>query len=151
MELVAVTGNSGKTVFSFYLAQFLSRQNKRVFLISTDSGKPAFKMLFPDRKSDGKRSLGRLLSLAAISEAKIFDNAYTVNKNLMMLSYADGENPQTYPDIAEVNLKALMTELGTLADTVVVDTATMQNRIDKFVMTQNPKNVYIATDRKSVV
>ncbi len=38
-----------------------------------------------------------------------------------------------------------MTELGTLADTVVVDTATMQNRIDKFVMTQNPKNVYIAT------
>lgn len=145
MDLIAVTGNSGKTVFSFYLSQVLSKQGKRVFLISSDSGQPAYKMLFPDRKSDEKRSIGRLLSLAAISEAKIFDNAYPINKNLMMLSYADGEGPNTYPEIAEVSLQALLSKLASIADVVIVDTATAQNRIDRFVLSAGSKQIFLAT------
>jgi molybdopterin-guanine dinucleotide biosynthesis protein len=144
-QLIAVTGNSGKTVFSFYLAQILSKQRKRVILVSTDSRQPAFKMLFPDRKKEEGRSLGRLLSLATISEANIFNNTHTINKNLMMLSYADGETALTYPGIAEINLEALLKQLSVLADVVLVDTTTHQNRIDKYVLSQSPKQIRLAT------
>ena len=64
---------------------------------------------------------------------------------MMMLSYAEGETPKTYPEVAEVNLRSLLTELSTVADAVVVDTATHQNRIDRFVLAQSPKQVCIAT------
>lgn len=144
-QLIAVTGNSGKTVFSFYLAQILSKQGKRVFLVSSDCRQPAFKMLFPDRKDEGGRSLGRLLSLATISEANIFNNTHTINKNLMMLSYADGETALTYPGIAEINLEALFKQLSVLADVVLVDTTTHQNRTDKYVLSQGPTQISLAT------
>lgn len=144
-QLIAVTGNSGKTVFSYYLAKILSGQGRRVFLVSTDSGQPAYKMLFPGRKNDDQRSLGRLLSLASISEAQIFDNAFTVNKDLMMLSYADGENPLTYPEVAEVNLRELFTQLSAIADNVIVDTATYPDAIDRYVLAGNPRRICIAT------
>lgn len=144
-RLIAVTGNSGKTVFSYYLAQILSRQGKRVILISTDSRQPASKTLFPDRKNEDRRSLGRLLSLATISETKIFDNACTVNKNLMLLGYADGETSLTYPEVAEGSVYTLLTLLNTIADVIVVDTATHQNRIDRSVLAKIPTQISIAT------
>ncbi|WBY64710.1 AAA family ATPase [Thermocaproicibacter melissae] len=144
-QLIAVTGNSGKTVFSFYLAQILSKQGKRVFLVSTDSHQPAFKMLFPDRKDNDGRSLGRLLSLATIAEANIFNNAHTINKNLMLLSYADGETALTYPEIAKINLESLFQQLSIIADIILIDTSTHQNKIDKFALSKCSKQISIAT------
>lgn len=132
-KIIAVTGNSGKTVFSHYLAKELSRSHKTIFIASDDT-KPVCRCLYPPKSKMEPHSLGRLLSLPVIHEQDVFDCSSVVNKNLLMLGYEAGESSRSYPDIVEVNLQNLFRQLQNMAEFIVVDTATMWSEIDAFAL-----------------
>ncbi len=144
-KLIAVTGNSGKTVFSYYFAQVLAKQKKKVLIVSTDSLQPACKMLFPTRKLEPNRSLGNLLSLAAVTKADIFNNSNVIDDDLLLYSYAPGESHLTYPAITTTNLHNVFHKFYAIADYVVVDTSTARNVIDQYVLSKNPVQLCITT------
>ena len=144
-QLIAVTGNSGKTVFSYYFAQVLAKQKKKVLIVSTDSLQPACKMLFPTKKLESNDSLGNLLSLAAVTKADIFNNSNVIDDDLLLYSYAPGESYLTYPKITSTNLHNVFHKFYAIADYVVVDTSTAQNVIDQYVLSKNPVQLCITT------
>ena len=146
-NLIAVTGNggSGKTIFSFFLAKSITARGKNVILLSTDSLQPGCPLLFPSKKIDTHRSLGRLLSLAVITKGDVFDSAGYIDGDMMMFSYADGESHLNYPDISAINLQSLFHQLDNIADVVIVDTSTAHNAIDRYALEKNPSQIFLAT------
>lgn len=119
MKKIIVTGNLGKTTFSYYLAEHLSK-TKKVVLISTDENKAVYRCLFPKTKKSEK-SLARLLCDPVITDKDIFNNAHLINKRLLMISNADTKT--TYPEATVVNCGFLFTALNTLTDIVIVDSS----------------------------
>jgi hypothetical protein len=143
-KLIAITGNTGKSSFSFYLSATLSKKYK-VALVSTDGQLPAYPMLFPTMEQNPKKSLGRLLSLAAITEADILNHAVILADELVMLSYAQGESKTNYPEITEINLHNLFAQLDRLVDCVIVDTSTRGNLIDTFAITRAVEEICLSS------
>lgn len=148
--IVTVSGNSGKSVFSYYFVMALTKRKKKVALISTDGQKPMYRLLFPTKKSAAGHSLGRLLSLAALTEADIFDNAHIIADNVLMFSYAEGESCLTYPEITGINLRNFYEQLSKLVDYIVVDTSTARNDIDTFFMSQSTDLCITTADTKGL-
>lgn len=134
-KILAVTGNTGKTLFSFYLAQLLSA-TKRIALLCTDGFCPVYATLFPQAKKEPGhvKSLGKLLSLPVISHSDIFEHAYIAGDNLFIFSYDENETSYSYPEITDVNLQTLFGVLEHIADVIIVDTTTYYNSIDRFVL-----------------
>ena len=127
MKKIIVTGNSGKTLFSYFLAEHLSK-DKKVVLISTDEEKATFRCLFPTAKRS-KKSLARLLSDPVITDKDIYQNAHLINKRLMMIS--NGDYIENFPDITSINCAKLLMTLETIADIVIVDTS--KHIFDSFI------------------
>jgi len=143
-KLTAVTGNSGKTILSFYLSSTLSKKH-RTLLLSTDGRCPTGKALFPTHPTESTKSLGRLLSLPVITDADVFNHAVVLSDNLLMLSYADGESYLNYPDISEISLHNLFAQLDRLVDCVIVDTSTVHSAIDEFAIAKAAMQMCITT------
>lgn len=159
-KIITVTGNYGKSIFSYFLAQALSRQkiqrdeyhsdNLKVAILSTDDKQPMVDLMFPTAKTDKSKSLGRVLSMAALSVSDLFNNAYVINDNIMWLGYAPNETKKTYPDITEINLSNLHDLLNKIVDVIIVDTATERNVIDYYFLARS-RNICITTaDLKGV-
>lgn len=127
MRKIIVTGNSGKTLFSYFLAEQLSK-NKKVVLISTDENKAMHRSLFPTGKKS-KKSLARLLSDPVITDKDIYKNSHLLNKRLMLISNAD--NKENYPDVTTINCAKLLMALEHIADIVIVDTS--KHLFDSFI------------------
>lgn len=133
-KVITVLGNTGKTTLSYFLAEKLSANGKKVMVLSTDNTTPTLQLILPEDKK-GSRSLGRVLSLAVISPKDIFDNMITLkNSNLGFLSYATFESKNTYPEITVSNLEALFELLKNIVDYIIVDTQTAPNQIDSFAI-----------------
>ncbi len=144
-KLIAITGNAGKTTFSYLLAQKLCRNGSRVMLVSTDSYTPTVPYLMKLDKNQ-RKSLGRILSLAVIDEKSILANMVSFkNENIGLLSYALGESQHTYPAILDKNIEDLFENLKTLVDYIIVDTNTCQNAIDKYAISHCDSQICITT------
>ncbi len=127
MKKIIVTGNSGKTLFSYFLAEHLSK-DKKVVLISTDEQKATFRCLFPNAKKT-KKSLARLLSDPVITDKDIYQNASLINKRFLMIT--GGDYTENFPDITTFNCVKLLTALEGFADIVIVDSS--KHIFDNFI------------------
>ncbi len=119
MQKIIVTGNLGKTIFAYYLAEYLSK-SKKVILISTDENKAVHRCLFPLSKKS-KKSFSRLICDPVITDKDIFDNSHLINKRYLIISNADTKD--TYPEPTVPNCARLFTALEEIADVVVVDSS----------------------------
>lgn len=144
-KIIVVTGNTGKTVLSYYLAENLSRRYKTI-LISSDDTKPVYRCLFPSKKKEEPRSLGRLFSLPVVHDEDVFSCGTVVNKNLLMLSYDIGETRENYPMIFTINLKTVFPLLQEMAEFIVIDAAAELNAIDSFALKlENSREICITS------
>lgn len=140
MKNIIVTGNSGKTTFSYFLARKLSKNNK-VILISTDTEKGMIKCLFPDAQSTENRSLGNLLADPIIIEKDIYDNSYLVDDNFLFISYS--QDIELHPNITNINCSKLFSRASQMADYLIVDTS--NHVFDKFMLNAPNKTVISVT------
>lgn len=132
-KIITVTGNFGKTTFSYFLASLLSKASERIMLIDTNMIHPNMGYVLPIEKKSTK-SLGRLLSLAVIDPKSVFDNMQSLNnENIGIICYANGESRNNYPQIQQASIQALLDVLGGIADTIIVVGQTEENAIDLFV------------------
>lgn len=150
-KVITISGNSGKSVFAYYLSRSIAGRKKKIALIATDGQQPMYKLLFPTEKQEPGKSLGRLLSLAALTEADIFDNAHVIADNILMFSYAEGESCLSYPEITGINLHNFYEQLTRLVDCIVVDTSTAHNDIDRFFFSQSSDICLTTADTKGLV
>ena len=127
MQKIIVTGNSGKTILSYFLAEHLSK-DKKVILISTDENKATFRCLFPTSKKT-KKSLARLLSDPVITDKDIYRNSNLINKRFLMIASAD--NTESYPEVTTINCAKLLLALENIADILVVDSS--NHLFDRFI------------------
>lgn len=134
-HIIAVKGNYGKTVFSFFLAEKLSKTNK-VALISTDTQKSIYRCLFPQNKKNSA-SLGKLLADPVVTIQDINENSNIINENLIMLSYAKGESGNMFPEITNANCTKLFIALSNIVDIIIVDTSN-HHTFDNFILS-NPQ------------
>lgn len=146
-KLITITGNSGKTVFSFLLANELAQKGKKAIVISTDNQIPSFHYLMPIDKKIENKSLGKILALAVINTKSILDNMITFkrNENLGVLCYSVDESVNTYPQILESNIEALILQLKSLVDYIIVDTQTYRNIIDQYAVKNSDNHICITT------
>lgn len=119
MKKIIITGNIGKTVFAYFLAEYLSKE-KKVILISTDEDKAVYRCLFQSSKRSNK-SFSRLLCDPVIVDKDIFNNSHLLNKRFLMISNAD--TTVTYPEPTIHNCAKLMLALDNLTDIVIVDSS----------------------------
>lgn len=145
-KLILITGNKGKSIFSFYLANRLAVNNKKVIIVSSDYIKPTSYLFFPEKTDLDNKSIGKLLSLAVISKADIFNHC-TIDKNadIGYLNYAPNENDNSYPEITKSELSNLYTQLNSLTDYIIVDTNSSQNKIDSFFADKKDIELCITT------
>ena len=146
-KVYVVTGNQGKSVFSYYLASELARRKQKVALIQTDGCKPMFRLLFPTKQPVPGRSLGRLLSLAAVTKNNVLQNAQMAS-NILIFSYAEGESALSYPEITQTNLSNFYNALSLLVDVMVVDTAAPRNAIDAFFLDKGDEICVTSADAR---
>lgn len=140
--IVAVTGNLGKSTFSYFLGERLSKKNK-VTIISTDTDKSMYRCLFPKGKKNAK-SLGKLLADPVLTIKDISENANILNDNLLYISYAKGERKDFFPEITTVNCTRLYTILAEISDIIIVDTS--NHDFDKFILANpNTKIISVTT------
>ncbi|MFI3327072.1 MAG: hypothetical protein R3Y35_13015 [Clostridia bacterium] len=140
MKNIIVTGNSGKTTFSYFLAEKLSKTHK-VILISTDTEKGMIKCLFPDAQSTENRSLGNLLADPIIIEKDVYDNSYLVDDNFLFISYTG--DIELHPNITSINCSKLFSRVSQMADYLIVDTS--KHIFDKFMLSSPNKTVISVT------
>ncbi len=127
MKKIIVTGNSGKTIFSYFLAEHLSKE-KKVVLISTDEQKGTFRCLFPNGKKSQK-SLARLLSDPVITDKDVYENSSLINKRFLMI--AGGDYIENFPEITTFNCVKLIMALDRIADILIVDSS--NHVLDNFI------------------
>lgn len=148
-KIITVLGNSnsGKTVFSYYLANKLAANDKRVIIVSTNNINPDVSYLLPLEKDKTKlKSLGRVLSLAIIDKQSILDNMLTFkNQNIGLLCYAIQENKNNYPEIIYNNMCVCFELLQSLVDYIIVDTHLFKNDIDTYAFTNSDVKFCITT------
>ncbi|WMJ24317.1 hypothetical protein RBG61_06530 [Paludicola sp. MB14-C6] len=146
-QLITVTGNTGKTLFSFLLATKLANKDKRVIIISTDSNAPSFLYAMPVEKKAEAKSLGKVLSLPIISPHQILENmiSFSCSENIGCICYNVNESNNSYPDILESNLDTFFNHLNSLVDYIIVDTETRQNIIDQYCIHRCESEICIAS------
>lgn len=148
-KIITVLGNSnsGKTVFSYYLANKLAANDKRVIIVSTNNINPDVSYLLPIGKDKTNlKSLGRVLSLAIIDKQSILDNMLTFkNQNIGLLCYAMQENKNNYPEIIYNNMCVFFELLQSLVDYIIVDTHLFKNDIDTYAFTNSDVKFCITT------
>ncbi|MDF2567826.1 MAG: hypothetical protein K0R90_1282 [Oscillospiraceae bacterium] len=146
-KIIAVTGNSGKTVFSFFLAEALAQKDEKAILLSTDSIISSSNVLFPTIKTVQNKSVGKILSLPVIDRTDITENIFLTpnNKNLGLLSYAPNENINSFPLPTEQNISKLFHVMTELVDYIVVDTQSGFNDIDMYALSHADKEICITT------
>ena len=149
-NVITVTGNFGKTTFSYFLAMALQKRGQKVALVCTDGQKPMFRLLFPTKKPAPGHSLGRLLSLAVITKTELFGNAQVLDDWLMMFSYTDGDSILTYPEITGVNLHNFHERLSAQVDTILVDTSIARNEIDLYFLSHSTDICITTADARGV-
>lgn len=129
MKKIIVTGNSGKTVLSYFLAEKLSKKAK-VILISTDTSKGVYNCIFPKLKKN-KKSLGHLLADPVITIDDLYANSHLITDNFLMLSYGENEKLSDFPEVTSVNLTKLFVAINSLADVLIVDSS--NHAFDDFI------------------
>lgn len=149
-NVITVTGNAGKTTFSYYLARALQKRGQKVALVCSDGQKPMFRLMFPTKKPAPGHSLGRLLSLAVITKTELFDNAQVLDDWFMMFSYTDGDSVLSYPEITGVNLRNFHDRLSAQVDVILVDTSTTRNDIDRYFLSHSTDICITAADARGV-
>ena len=145
-KLITILGNTGKSTLAFFLGNSLIDNGKRVMIISTDNSIPTLQYMLPEDKKT-TRSLGRLLSLALISDKDILDNMQTIRgaDEVGYLSYASGENKNTYPEITQGNLGTFFELLRGLVDYIIIDTQTILNEIDRYALLISDINICVCS------
>lgn len=145
-KIITILGNSGKSTLSFFLGNKLIDEGNRVMIVSTDNSIPTLQYMLPEDKKT-TRSLGRLLSLALISNKDILDNMQTIrgNDELGYLSYSSGECKHTYPEITQGNLATFFELLRSLVDYIIIDTQTITNEIDRYALLISDINICVCT------
>lgn len=144
-NVITVRGNKGKSVFSFFLADYFSKHGKRTILISTDGKKPMYTLLFPTLKESDGHSLGKILSVPDATEINIFNNAHVISKEMLVLSYCSSDSDNSYPDISHTPLSNLYSALKNMCDLIVVDISSGDNTIDQYFLKHSKKDICITT------
>ena len=146
-KVITIIGNSnsGKTTMSYFLANKLAYDGKKVMLVVTNNQQPDFQYLLKDEKK-GTRSLGRVLSLALINQKDILDNMCSLdNKDIGLLCYALSETKNTYPKITQSNIATLFDVLKLTVDYIIVDTQSYRNSIDTYALSISDFKICLST------
>ena len=139
VKTIAVWGspNSGKTTTSIQLALALSAQtNRSVLVLFTDDTTPVLPVVFPSNTNASSTSFGKILSLAEPTGDDIlrFTCSDSSNKKCFFLGYGDCENIFTYATATEQKYRALLHQMETLFDFVIVDCTSVPNTLSKVAM-----------------
>lgn len=147
-KMIKVTGNQGKSIFSFYLAKELSSKSKVIVLSADESAAPCSALFFDN---ESKKSLGRLLAKPVITKQDIFSQMNFYSDDLGYLGYASGENIASYPKVLPENIKRLLDQLLELTDYCIIDGKHFGSKIETVAETYRPLSIFIASaDRKGV-
>ncbi len=135
-KTIVITGNSCKTVFSYYLANYLATDKKKVLMVSTDNNIPTCRLLMPTNKNTEDKSLGEILCNVVIDKTCIMDNTVisSANSNLGIISYTPFKMANNYQELTQSGIEDFFRVLYSLADYIVVDTQTTVNDIDKYAI-----------------
>lgn len=146
-KLITITGNSGKTVLSYYLGNALTAGGKRVFIISTDENCPTNSVLFPQTKEVAGKSVGEILLNVIINKTLVMENTLILNsnKNLGFLSYCPGKLAVHYPELIGSSVTQLFNTINLLADYIIVDTGSTVNEIDHYAIPNADLNLCITS------
>ncbi|MFI3205960.1 MAG: hypothetical protein R3Y33_01815 [Clostridia bacterium] len=143
MKKIIITGNSGKTIFSYFLAQKMSKTQK-VVLVSTDSEKSIFKCLFPlSTEKDNEKSLAKLLADPVVTKKDIYENSHIINDNLLLI--CNREIQENFPEPTQINCAKLFMGIDSIADTLIIDTS--DSLFDKYVMASQKKTIISVTTK----
>lgn len=149
-KIITITGNgcSGKTVFAHLLAKKLCGYGEKVVIVSTDDEAPSAQISFAElNKEANKKSLGMLLSSAIIDARNVMSHIqFGKQANLGLLAYALGETADTYPEITGQDMTTLFNVLSEIGiNTVIVDTKTGRNPIDRYALSICDEEICITT------
>lgn len=150
-DVIFVSGNCGKSIFSYYLAKQFADEGKRTVVLFTDREKTATGLFYFKRFS-ANSSLGKLLSLPKIEKDDVFTNLLVLNERLGYLSYRQGESDMDYPKVTRRQVNDLLGVLEDICDQVIVDSERALNRIDRYLLElTNPTVIQITTaDRRGI-
>lgn len=89
-NVIFVSGNCGKSIFSYYLAKQFADEGKRTVVLFTDREKTATDLFYSKRFS-ANCSFGKLLSLPKMEKDDVFTHLLVLDDRFGYLSYQQRE------------------------------------------------------------
>lgn len=127
-KLISIWGSSGagKSTAALALAANLTKDEKNVVVINTDTVTPSLPVFLPELKTSSLHSIGGLYSSLNLTGSNLKDKIHLHPKNerLGFMGMCSGETPLTYKVLTKERLKEMMGLLSNMPlDYVIVDGA----------------------------